>query len=99
MIKARLKTLDNAIVISKYIPTSKWCRKCGSIKNDLTLNDRAYECHCGHVEDRDVHAAKNMIAIVHMLQNENLVPMDSREVKLEDWRKFQEDPRRCSIFS
>ena len=99
MIKARLKMLDNAIIISKYIPTSKWCRKCGSIKNDLTLNDRVYECHCGHVEDRDVHAAKNMIAIVHMLQNENLVPMDSREVKLEDWRKFQEDPRRCSIFS
>lgn len=85
LIKAKLKAMDNAVVIAKFIPTSKFCRKCGSIKNDLALKDRTYECHCGHVEDRDVHAAKNMLWIWKKLQEENLVPMDGREVKLEDW--------------
>lgn len=85
LIKARLKAMDNAVVIAKFIPTSKFCRKCGSIKNDLALKDRTYECHCGHIEDRDVHAAKNILWLWKKLQEENLVPMDGREVKLEDW--------------
>lgn len=91
--------LDNSIVIAKFIPTTKFCRCCGSIKNDLKQEDRTYACHCGHNEDRDVHAAKNMVWIWKKLQEEHLVPMDGREVKLEDWYKFQDDPRRCSIFS
>ena len=99
MIKARLKAMDNSVVIAKFIPTTKFCRCCGSIKNDLKQEDRTYECHCGHIEDRDVHAAKNMVWIWKKLQEEHLVPMDGREVKLEDWHKFQDDPRRCSVFS
>ena len=99
LIKAKLKALDNSIIIAKFIPTTKFCRCCGSIKNDLRLKDRTYECHCGHVEDRDIHAAKNIVWIWKTLQEEHLVPMDGREVKLEDWHKFQDDPRRCSIFS
>ena len=99
MIKARLKAMDNSVVIAKFIPTTKFCRCCGSIKNDLKQEDRIYECHCGHVEDRDVHAAKNMVWIWKKLQEQNLVPMDGREVKLEDWHTFQDDPRRCSVFS
>ena len=99
LIKAKLKLLDNSIIIAKFIPTTKFCRCCGSIKNDLKQEDRTYECHCGYVEDRDVHAAKNMVWIWKKLQEEHLVPMDGREVKLEDWHKFQDDPRRCSIFS
>lgn len=99
LIKAKLKALDNAVIIAKFIPTTKFCRCCGSIKNDLKQEDRTYECHCGHTEDRDVHAAKNMIWIWKKLQEEHLVPMDGREVKLEDWHCFQDDPRRCSIFS
>ena len=99
MIKARLKAMDNSVVIAKFIPTTKFCRCCGSIKGDLKQEDRTYECHCGHIEDRDVHAAKNMVWIWKKLQEEHLVPMDGREVKLEDWHKFQDDPRRCSIFS
>lgn len=84
-IKAKLKMLDNTIILNKFIPTTKWCPKCGSIKNDITLNDRTYNCHCGYNEDRDIHAAKNMVSIWQSLVENNLVPMDSREVKLEDW--------------
>lgn len=84
-IKAKLKMLDNTIILNKFIPTTKWCPKCGSIKNDITLDDRTYSCHCGYNEDRDIHAAKNMVSIWQSLVENNLVPMDSREVKLEDW--------------
>lgn len=92
MIKVKLKQMDNVVILDKYIPTTKWCPKCGSIRNDLTLSDRVYECHCGYSEDRDVHAAKNMIEIWRSLAGSETVssgnghvPADGREVKLEDW--------------
>lgn len=97
LIKSKLNYLDNTIKLDKFIPTTKWCPNCKSVKSDLTLNDRLYNCHCGYSEDRDIHAAKNMIVIWKNLVENNLVPMDGREVKLEDWNKylFQVDPRRC----
>lgn len=98
LIKQKLSQLDNTIILDKFIPTTKFCPKCCSLKNDITLKDRTYECHCGYHEDRDIHAAKNMINIQQNLVKSNLVPMDGREVKLEDWQKYQADPRRCSIF-
>ena len=99
LIKVKLGQLENSIKLDKFIPTTKFCPHCGSIKNDITLSDRTYDCHCGYSEDRDVHAAKNMIAIWQYLVENNLVPMDGREVKLEDWNSFQNDPRRCQVFS
>jgi putative transposase len=55
------KTLQ---VISRFAPSSKTCNECGSIKDDLSLKDkkRLYVCHhCGHVDDRDMNAAKNIL--------------------------------------
>ena len=52
---------DGAFVLSKWIPTTKMCRKCGT-KVSLTEKDREFICPCcGFKEDRDIHAAKNMI--------------------------------------
>jgi len=52
----------NLVVIGKFDPSSKLCRKCGNIKQDLKLSDRTYNCDkCGHLEDRDINAAKNII--------------------------------------
>ena len=99
LIKIKLGQLNNTIKLDKFIPTTKFCPKCGSLKNDITLSDREYVCHCGYQEDRDVHAAKNMINIQRSLVETNFVPTDGREVKLEDWQKYQVDPRRCSVFS
>ena len=59
-VKSRLIN-DGAIVLSKWIPTTKFCNKCGN-KIDITQEERTFVCpHCGHTEDRDIHAAKNMI--------------------------------------
>ena len=33
---------------------------CGQIKSDLKLSDRIYKCDCGHEEDRDLQASKNI---------------------------------------
>lgn len=52
----------NIIKIGTFEPSSKSCNQCGSIKKDLTLADRMYVCdHCGHSEDRDIQAAKNIV--------------------------------------
>lgn len=89
LIKAKLKAMDNSVVIAKFIPTTKFCRCCGSIKGDLKQEDRTYECHCGHVEDRDVHAAKNMVWIWKKLAEDfNKLPTEYREVTLMDWNEW-----------
>ena len=42
--------------------TTQQCSACGGMPPDrLTLSDRVYACvHCGHVQDRDVNAARNI---------------------------------------
>lgn len=49
------------VILPSNWPTTKLCRKCGAYHDELTLDDRVFECSCGVVEDRDVHAACNMI--------------------------------------
>ena len=48
------------LVIDRLFPSSKTCNRCGSIKEDQTLNDRTYKCECGYEEDRDVNASYNI---------------------------------------
>ncbi len=45
--------------IDRFFPSSKLCRKCGVVKEDLSLEDRIFICECGHVEDRDLNASIN----------------------------------------
>ena len=50
------------IKIDRYYPSSKLCNRCGNIKEELSLKDRIYSCSiCGHEEDRDINAAKNIL--------------------------------------
>ena len=60
-IKSKLVENDKVIVLDKWFPTTKYCRQCGS-KIELELKDRIFECpNCNTKEDRDIHAANNMI--------------------------------------
>ncbi|WP_454856662.1 RNA-guided endonuclease InsQ/TnpB family protein [Promicromonospora soli] len=46
-----------------WFPSSKTCSACGTLRKDLTLKDRTFECHeCGLVMDRDLNAAVNLAA-------------------------------------
>ena len=60
-IKHKLMYLDRVKMLDKWFPTTKYCRHCGS-KVTLELKDRIFECpNCKTKEDRDIHAANNMI--------------------------------------
>ena len=49
------------VVADRWFPSSKRCRQCDMVNESLTLKDRIFTCSgCGHVEDRDVHAARNL---------------------------------------
>lgn len=79
-IKAKLKNLPNVVVLDEYIPTTKWCPNCG-MEHEIPLSERQYTCECGYSQNRDVHAARNMLNIAHLVLGNNLVPMEHREVK------------------
>lgn len=43
--------------------TTQTCSRCGRLADPpLTLNDRVYRCPCGFTEDRDLNAARNLLA-------------------------------------
>lgn len=61
-VKAKLKPKAR-YVLSRWEPTTKLCVECGQL-HKMTLADRMFTCDCGiEPEDRDIHAAKNMIAL------------------------------------
>jgi putative transposase len=45
----------------RWFPSSKACSSCGCIKDNMSLDVRAWTCpNCGAVHDRDINAAKNI---------------------------------------
>src|SRR6185312_12025055 len=51
------------IALDRFYPSSKTCSACGAIAAKMPLNVRAWECaSCGTVHDRDVNAAKVILA-------------------------------------
>ena len=50
------------VFVDRFFPSSKACRQCGSKNTSLTLADRTFVCPaCGHAEDRDLHASRNIL--------------------------------------
>jgi putative transposase len=55
----------NMVVVDQFFPSSKTCSACGTMKRSMPLSSRTFSCPdpvCGHAEDRDVNAAKNILA-------------------------------------
>jgi putative transposase len=51
------------VVIDRWFPSSKMCSACGYVLAELSLKVRAWQCpSCGTRHDRDVNAAKNILA-------------------------------------
>ncbi|TWP52325.1 IS200/IS605 family element transposase accessory protein TnpB [Lentzea tibetensis] len=51
------------IVVDRWFPSSKTCEQCGHRLDDLPLETRAWTCPgCGYTHDRDVNAARNVLA-------------------------------------
>lgn len=49
-------------VVDRWFPSSKLCSACGVLVERLPLNVREWTCRCGTVHDRDVNAARNILA-------------------------------------
>ncbi|MEV5412874.1 transposase [Thermopolyspora sp. NPDC052614] len=48
--------------IDRWFPSSKLCSACGAVAGSMPLNVRSWACPCGAVHDRDVNAARNILA-------------------------------------
>ncbi|GLY52758.1 RNA-guided endonuclease TnpB family protein [Lentzea sp. NBRC 102530] len=50
------------VVVDRWFPSSKLCSECGALAAGLPLHVRAWTCACGATHDRDVNAARNILA-------------------------------------
>ncbi|MEV5709901.1 RNA-guided endonuclease TnpB family protein [Actinoallomurus sp. NPDC052274] len=50
------------IAVDRWFPSSKLCSVCGTLTETMPLNVRSWTCGCGAVHDRDVNAARNILA-------------------------------------
>jgi putative transposase len=54
------------VIIDRWYPSSKTCSACGHRLADLSLSTRHWRCpSCGARHDRDINAAKNILAAGH----------------------------------
>lgn len=51
------------VAIDRFYPSSKTCSVCGAINDAMSLNIREWTCRCGATHDRDINAAKNILAV------------------------------------
>jgi putative transposase len=51
------------IAVDRFFPSSKLCSSCGTLRKKMPLGVRMWACDsCGTTHDRDVNAAKNLLA-------------------------------------
>jgi putative transposase len=50
------------IVVDRWFPSSKLCSVCGVLMAAMPLRVRSWTCDCGATHDRDVNAARNIMA-------------------------------------
>ncbi|WP_455354560.1 RNA-guided endonuclease InsQ/TnpB family protein [Streptomyces sp. SYSU K217416] len=52
----------NLVTIDRWFPSTKLCSACGTTREKLPLNVREWTCECGTTHDRDINAARNILA-------------------------------------
>lgn len=50
------------VVVDRWFPSSKLCSTCGGLAERMPLHVRSWTCRCGTTHDRDVNAARNILA-------------------------------------
>lgn len=53
---------QRSVRVGRFFPSTKLCSECGVVNPNLTLSDRAWLCDCGAHHDRDLNAARNILA-------------------------------------
>ncbi|WP_144127034.1 RNA-guided endonuclease InsQ/TnpB family protein [Catellatospora sichuanensis] len=50
------------VVVDRWFPSTRLCSACGALGDKVALDVREWTCRCGAVHDRDVNAARNILA-------------------------------------
>ncbi|MEV7860090.1 RNA-guided endonuclease TnpB family protein [Streptomyces hirsutus] len=50
------------IAVDRFFPSSRLCSACGALQSKMPFHVRTWTCRCGITHDRDVNAAKNLLA-------------------------------------
>jgi len=48
--------------VGRWFPSTRLCSACGVVSDRKPLQVREWACSCGHVHDRDINAARNILA-------------------------------------
>lgn len=48
--------------VDRWFPSTRMCSVCGMVREKIPLRVRSWTCPCGAVHDRDVNAARNVLA-------------------------------------
>jgi putative transposase len=48
------------VIADRWFPSSKTCSNCGTVKKELSLKERVFNCGCGASLNRDLNAAINL---------------------------------------
>ncbi len=52
----------NLVTIDRWFPSTRLCSACGTLREKLPLHVREWTCDCGTTHDRDINAARNILA-------------------------------------
>jgi putative transposase len=52
----------DVIAVDRWFPSSKLCSACGALAEKMPLHVRSWTCRCATIHDRDVNAARNILA-------------------------------------
>jgi putative transposase len=63
--------------IDRWFPSTRACSACGAIGDAKPLHVRTWTCGCGTTHDRDVNAARNILAAGRVESSETLVELVS----------------------
>ena len=50
------------VKVDRWFPSTRACSACGAIGDAKPLHVRTWACRCGTTHDRDVNAARNILA-------------------------------------
>jgi putative transposase len=55
-------SFKHSVRVGRFFPSTKLCSECGKVNVNVRLSDRTWLCECGTQHDRDLNAARNILA-------------------------------------
>ena len=86
---SELKKFPQTLIIDIFFPSTKLCGQIGcGILNKISLSTRIYHCKCGYSNDRDIHAANNILRESIPMEHRNFKPVEFNISAFEKFKNF-----------